>query len=166
MRSSPGSECPCLELRSPCRLLLVDRSPRPCGQDVPSPAHGLGSRHPIIFLPRRHGPDHSRHLVRQRDRCNHLRLARDEVREPAVRAPPLANHPADHAHGPDDEQSPDIDLAHFADGAELGLAARGSLARHETEPGGEVASAVEGIEIWSEGGDSPRGHRTDPRDGA
>lgn len=41
-RSSPGSECPCLELRSPCRLLLVDRSPRPFGHAVPLPFPGSG----------------------------------------------------------------------------------------------------------------------------
>ena len=166
MRSSAGSECPCLELRSPCRLLLVDRSPWPCGHDAPSPACGLGSRHPVIFLPRRHGPDHPRLLVRERDRRNHLRFVCDEVREPAVRTATFANHPADHAHGPDDEQPSDIGLPHLADGAELGLAARGSLPRHETEPGGKVAPTVERVEIGSEGGAGPRGYRANPRDRA
>lgn len=71
----PRSECPCLELQSPYRLLLVDRSPRPCGHAVPSPMTGFGSRHPVILLLRRHGPDRPRHLVRQRDGRDHLQIA-------------------------------------------------------------------------------------------
>lgn len=162
-RSSPGAECPCLELQSPCRLLLVDRSLalRPCRAF--SPSSGLRSRHSIIFLLCRHIPDHAGHLVRQRNGCNHLRFARHECGQPAVLAAALADHPADHAHGANDQEPTDIGLAHFADRPQPGLAAGGPLSWHKPEPCREVAPAVENVEVWRKGRHGTSGDGADPR---
>lgn len=135
-RSSPGSEFPCLELRSPYRVLLVDRSPWPCGHVVPFSFLGIRSHHSIILLLCRNCPDHPRCsrcagtsgaaplTVRQGNGCHHLRFACHQCGQPAVFTAASTNHPADYARRAEraplarrtnDQQSTDVSLPHFAD---------------------------------------------------
>ena len=170
--AAKSSHCPrhaevfFLELRSPYRVLLVDRSPWPCGHVVPFSFLGIRSRHSIILLLCRKRPDHPRHFVRQGNGGDHLRLACHQCGQPAVCTAASANHPADYAHGANDQQSSDVGLPHFADRSQSGLSARRPLSWDQTQPSGKVAAAVKCIKTRSECRDSACGDRADTGDSA
>jgi len=108
----------------------VGRSPYPGLSAMPFPVRRSGSRHSVLLLFCRHRPDHSSHLVGQRQRRHHSGLARDQIGQPEIGAANLAHNPSDHAHGADNQQLADVALPHLADGPEPGLAAGGSLSWH------------------------------------
>ena len=84
-------------------------------------------RNPIIFAPRQHGPDRARHFVGEGDRQHHPRLARQHAMQPASLWPALSGGRADDGYRPDNQQGPDVTLAHLRDLAEKRLAARRML---------------------------------------
>ena len=61
------------------------------------------------------------------------------------------NRPADDSHRARDQEPSQIALAHLRYLAQLRLAARRVLARHEAEPSGEVAAAPEALHRRCEG---------------
>ena len=127
---------------------------------------GFGSRHSVILLFCCKRPDHSRHLIRQCNGRDHLRLAYHKRCQPTVRAATLADNPTDHAHGAHDQQATDVGLAHLADRAQPGLAASRPLPGDQAKPGGKVAPAVKCVEIRCECRDGASGDGADPGDGA
>ena len=104
-----------------------------CLSPCPGPAAYLGLRHSIVLTFQRHGPNHPSHLVGQGDCGNHTGLAGYKAGKPPIGAAATAHDPADHAHGPDDQQFTDVALTHLADSAKAGLAAGRVLSWHQTQ---------------------------------
>ena len=94
---------------------------------------------------------------------SHARLARQHPGQPRIVRRAAPHRPADHRHGARDQQPPQVTLAHLRYLAQLRLAARRVLARHEAEPSGEVAAAPEALHRRCESLDRHRGDRADPR---
>jgi len=127
--------------------LTVRRPPH--APDVPSAAQSdRGSAHcncrnPVIFAPRQHGPDRARHFVGECDGQQHPWLARQQAMQPASLWPALSGGQADDSHRADNQQAPDVALAHLRGLAEKRLAARRMLPGNKPEPSGKVAAASE-----------------------
>ena len=68
------------------------------------------------------------------------------------------------AMAPQDQEPPEVALTHLRYPAQPGLAARAVLARHQPEPGREVAPAAEALHRRREGLDRRRADRADARD--
>ncbi len=62
------------------------------------------------------------------------------------------------------EQPAQIAVAAFADAKQSRLAAAGTLARHQSDPGGELAAVVERARIANARNERARGQRADARD--
>ena len=90
-------------------------------------------------------PDYAGVLVRQGDDDQHLGLSLQHLAQPGTcwRAP--NDGLFDHRAGPDGQQPSKRSLAHLGDRAELLLTAGGSLSRRQSQPGGEVPTALEGF---------------------
>jgi hypothetical protein len=71
----------------------------------------------------------------------------------------------DDGAGPDGQQPPKRSLAHPGDRAQLLLTAGGSLPRRQSQPGGEVTTALEGFMGRCERDQSRRRDRSYARDG-
>ena len=149
--------------------LTVRRPPH--APDVPSAAlSDRGSapcscRNPIIFAPRQHGPDRARHCVGACDGRHHPWLARQQAVQPASLWPALSGGQADDSHRADNQQAPDVALAHLRGLAEKRLAARRMLPGNKPEPGGKVAAASEDGHRRRESLNRHRGDRSHARHG-
>ena len=125
----------------------------------------LGQRRcriPIVLLFGQHGPDRTRHLIGKRHRDEHPRLASHHPGKPRALSSSLSRRPAHNRHRPDDQKPADVALTHLRSVTKPLLAARRVLYRHEPEPGGEVASALEGCHGGRERLNGHRRDRTHP----
>lgn len=74
----------------------------------------------------------------------HQRFAIQHSGEPRAWSRAASRSPLDDGHGADDQQPPDVPLTHLRRAAEPLLSACRMLNRHQPQPGGEVATALEG----------------------
>ena len=116
----------------------------------------------IDLLPRHHRPGDPRGFVGQRDRDHQTRPLGQEPLQPGVALGQL--RATQHRLGADDQQPAQIAVALPADPPEPLPAAGRVLARHEAEPGGELAPAAKRRRIRDRGGDCRRDQRSDARD--
>lgn len=75
---------------------------------MPQPVHI-----PVAFILRHYRPDRSSHLIGERDRNAHTRLALQHPRKPRVLWRGFAAGLLEHRHRTDDQKAPQIALPHF-----------------------------------------------------
>lgn len=122
-------------------------------------------RSPVIFLFGEQRPDHARHLVGERNRDEHARLARQHPLQPRTRWCTVATGLAHHRAAADDQQSSDRSLAHLRYAAEPLLSAGLVLTRRKAKPCREVAAFAERLDRRSERDNRRRCDGSDTRDG-
>jgi hypothetical protein len=87
-------------------------------------------------------------LVRQSDRCDVGMGARGKTPQPAMRrSRRMSLHLSQYRTCTEDEQRTQIPVTSFTDPQEARFASRGVLARHETQPGGQLAAVFESAYI-------------------
>lgn len=107
-----------------------------------------------LFVLRDHGPQHARHLVRQRDGRKHSRLAGKDASEPGVLCRRSDFGTGNHCHRPDDQQAPNVPLPGLARAPKPRLATARMLPGHKAQPCREVTPLPEAFHRWSEGSQS------------
>ena len=102
-----------------------------------------GSPRPIleILIPGQHRPDLSGHLVGQRNRCQHFRLAIQYPGQPRARNDLSSFQPVRPRHGPDDQEPPNIGLSSFRGATEAIPSSRGIVAAAPTRAMPQVTPA-------------------------
>jgi len=128
---------------------------------------GLCGRHrriPVIFTLAQQRPSCARHSVGQRHSDQHLRLACHHPSQPGPTGSALPCGPSHHGNGPDDQQPPNVALAHLRSAAQPVLAAARMLSRREADLGGEVTPLRKGLHRRRKGGDRRRSHCPYSRD--
>ena len=116
------------------------------------------------FLREKHRPDDARELVGERDCDEARRSTLEQPIDPGRLGAQLAAPVSEKAGRPDHEQASDVTVALLRRPAEPVLAAAGSLARCEAEPGGELPAGSEERSIRHGRGDRARSDLSEPGD--